>query len=218
MATFAKLVDTERGGRCKALHYDRHVKSMTRCDAATQRSGHPYCYNCWLDLSAADWHGFPPTVGDRETRVAIGEQTIFPLTHSQMKAYVRPASPIVRIRPKIPAAASAGIGVSVRGPDPRWKKADDAHVARGLSFSVYVIRAENGGLYVGQTRKEPATRFQEHADGKGSAVLRKRGVIGKGPVYTVQVNSRQLAMELEKTLHEGFRRMGLVVSMGEDED
>lgn len=220
MVQFTSTIARERDGRCKALHYDRHGKSFLRCDDGTQRLGHPYCYNCWLSLAKVGKETFPPVRDGRETRAAIGEKEIFYLSPPQMEAYRKqaqpshdePSAPLVSLRPR------DEILVSTRPPNPAWEAGDQRHVEAGNSFAVYVVRVGDGSLYIGQTRKEPAHRFLEHQTGAGSQHLQERGIFGDRPVWSVQVSSRELALQLEQCLLKAFRSLGLNASIGETDD
>lgn len=221
MVHFSSGIARERDGRCRALHYNRQKKTFLRCDDGAQRTGHSYCYNCWLALWKVGREEFPPRVGGRETRAAIGEQTIFVLSRSQMDEYRSREAPRA-VNDEDPSFVSLSardeIQVATRLPHPAWAVGDKEHTGAGRSFAVYVVRVGDGSLYIGQTRKQPAHRFGEHQAGTGSRHLKERGIFGDRPVWSVQVSSRELAMQLEQCLLKAFRSLDLNASIGETDD
>lgn len=110
-------------------------------------------------------------------------------------------------------------------PPPDWmKKALQAAISlqattvgtRGASHSVYVIllhdprRVESWGLYVGQTSRDPDTRFDQHKAGyKSSGAVRRFGT-RLLPALFAHLNPmrRWESLELEAGLAEEFRRAG----------
>lgn len=209
MVSFESSLEDERDGACKALRYQS--KKFQRCDAATQRLGHDYCYNCWTDLSSRGMEKFPPLGTAGETRAAIAYSKIFFLKGPQMVAY--------RERPSQENGAPRdGILVKTASPPASWKKADSEHEESGKTFAVYAIRAADGSVYIGQTRREAAHRFAEHREGAGSMYLKERGILGEGPIWSVQVANRKLAMQLEEATKGIIERLGFRVSIGEPVD
>ena len=89
--------------------------------------------------------------------------------------------------------------------------------ARGAGCSVYVVllkdalRDDPWGLYVGQTRRDPDLRFDQHKDGYKSAGAARRFGVRLLPNLTAHLNPlrRWEALDLEAALAEAFRAAGV---------
>ena len=97
--------------------------------------------------------------------------------------------------------------------NPNWKdKLND-------EFWVYLIRCNDGALYVGQARGDPTVRIDDHRKGGSKAakwVKEHEGVSEE--IYKIMTVNRQVALEFEKALFIMLRSSGMRISMGSSID
>ena len=63
------------------------------------------------------------------------------------------------------------------------------------SWSVYLLRRGDGGLYTGIST-DVARRFEEHRSGRGARSLRGKTLVGV--VFSLELGSRSLATRVER--------------------
>lgn len=92
---------------------------------------------------------------------------------------------------------------------------DRADADDGRTYSVYVIRLEDGAVYVGQTGKTVEVRFQEHRDGYKAGRVRGRSFVTIWKRQCVRgLSSRSEAERLERQKARELRRAGYEVFGG----
>ena len=89
---------------------------------------------------------------------------------------------------------------------PNWTRYDERNGGR---CSVYVLRFEDNGFYVGHTGKPVAQRVAEHQAGL-TKLTRGRPV--KDLVYTQEVTTRELALQLEHSVGKLLETLGYRVT------
>jgi predicted GIY-YIG superfamily endonuclease len=197
-------IDEEEPGVCNMLISKQFVK-LKRCKNDTPGNWAMYCRDHWDALVEYLNHDyelakcFPPIVEGKPSRWAhaLDDKEFKLLSEDYYNDIVAP-----------PHAIYVG---SVKD-NPKWndKDTDD--------YFVYLIRCNDGSLYVGQTRGDPLKRIEEHITESGNAA---KWIIDHGFCNLVQILctvNRKSALELEKALYKMFRSAGNRISMGSLED
>jgi predicted GIY-YIG superfamily endonuclease len=84
-------------------------------------------------------------------------------------------------------------------------------------YWVYLIRCNDGALYVGQARGDPKDRFEEHDGPQAAKWIKEHGGVCNVVEKLMTVN-RTVALELEKAIYLMFRKAGQRISMGSLKD
>ena len=84
---------------------------------------------------------------------------------------------------------------------------------------MYLIRCDDGALYVGQARGDPEVRIDDHRKGRSKAAkwVKEHGGVSE-EIYKIMTVNRQVALEFERALYLMLRRSGMRISMGSSID
>ena len=198
--TFYDHKSDEEPGQCRLL--DKDGKEIALCEEKLRNRKHYYCRNCYHVIASEfgvkatkEW---PPKRDGSESRYCYDHRTenLFLVPKKWMEIYDNTSS-------------NDGAAIEIK-----YRK---HHSKKGGNYPcyVYVIRLQDGMIYIGQT-KDIKRRIHQHKNSPGKTIQKHGGY--KHKIKEVKVNNRETAEALEEFLVQVFRDCSIRATHGFEAD